>query len=215
MTGGIGMAHEFPERVRLDEDDVYRWCYDRKAGQDKQPLKIVMIVMGIITAMLTGVVIVAPETEKSMSKWADVGIVLGVLAFVSLLLAAIFAFLNHRRGGIYHYRFEADPEGINVLMDEKDAEVLRGMAGIIGATGAAAGHPVQGALSASGMAGAASGGRVAFHTVRKAVVNPKKDYIILKWIVGESAIYIPPEDFKKMSKFILDHLDDSVTVIDR
>ena len=209
------MMNEYPERVRLDDDDVYRWSYDRKAGQDKQIIKVIVIVMAALTALMVGVIAVAPVTEKSMNKWKAIGIMLGVIAAVTLLLALVFALLNRRRGGFYHYRFEADPEGINVLMDERDAEILRGMSGIMGMAGAASGHPVRGALSSASMAGAAGGGRVSFSSVRKAVVNPKKDYIILKSIVEEGIIYIPPEDFKKMEKFILDHLDDSVTVIDR
>ena len=209
------MMNEYPERVRLDDDDVYRWSYDRKTGQDKQIIKVVVIVMAALTALMVGVIAVAPETEKSMNKWKAIGIILGVVAAVTLLLALVFVLLNRRRGGFYHYRFEADPEGINVLMDERDAEILRGMSGVMGMAGAASGHPVQGAPSSASMAGAAGGGRVSFSSVRKAVVNPKKDYIILKSIVEEGIIYIPPEDFKKMKKFILDHLDDSVTVIDR
>lgn len=210
------MEHEYPERVRLDADDVYRWSYDRKAGQDLQPVKTVVIVMGLLSALLIGVTLYATSREgAAMDRWSALGIMAGVLAAVWIMLILVFTFLNRRRGGIYHYRFEVDPEGVTVLTDEKDAEIVRGMADIVGASGIAAGHPVRGALSAASMEAGAAGGRMAFHSVRKVVVNPKKDYILLKSITGECPVYVPREDFGKMTKFFLDHVDDSVTVIDR
>ncbi len=201
---------EYSDRVRLGDDGLYHWYYDLDMNQNRYMLYVTLKVLGVIGAFLLLLVIILPS--GAFSKWTIAGIMLGCFAVVVVLTLGIYMFMYWRRGGYYRYRYDMGPDGVRLLPEEGDIEKNRILGAAAFVVGNAAGHPIEAAASSVSLQASEYAGFTAYDSVRKAVVQRKKDCILLKLMAGENVVFASPDDFGFVEDYILSRLKEGTPV---
>ena len=195
---------EYTNRVKLDEDGVYRWYHDVDMRTDRYMLNTMLKVLGIIGAFLLLMAVFMPS--GAISKWKVAGILLAVYAVVVLITVAVYLIMMARRGGFYRYRYEMIPEGVLLHQEEADIKANQVLGTAALTAGTLAGHPVRAGISSMSIQAAANAGYTAFKSVRKIVVDEEKQCIFLKLLIGENLVYADQEDLR----FVLEYIQSRV-----
>ena len=205
------MEFEFTDRMVKGRDDVYRWYYDVRYGQDDTFMKVIGIVLGSLGAIFMIILIALPDNGFKLQAGA---ILFGTMLFAALLAWVINKVMYMRRGGKYRIRYEMDSETLRALYDSGSSSTLQKMGGVVAAAGVLSGN-IGGALTGAGMAGAAQGAELPLKQIRSITVKPRRDYIMIHTLVQHSPIYVSKEDIQTLEEWFIAHSSHSVIVKER
>lgn len=193
---------EYPARVTLYDDGVYRWSYDMDMWHNHYMLKLLLKVMGIILGAILAVFIVllGPSDAKAL---AFIAAIMAGLVVLALLIYAICALAMH---GTYHLCFEMDDEAVALIQSDATRTRNETLGAVATLVGIAAGQPGQALRAGSTMALANSVGKTTFASVRRVRQHPKCDVIALSALFGMNQIYVRPEDYPLVVNYILERV---------
>lgn len=197
----MDIEQDFPKRVTLGEDQVYRWSYDMDMYHNHYFRNILLVAFGL-TGVLCGAVMLYGFSSGGeltiqtalISILVCVGIEL--LTIAGYYLAAVFMH------GIYRLRFAMGENAIMLVRKRSTQKMLDVLPFLTLASGAAAGNALKSVPLATAQNAAAGSGFTYFENVRKVKELPKYDIINLREVVGCNQIWVCPEDYA----FVLDYI---------
>ena len=218
--------YEFPSRVTLFEDGIYRWSYDMDMKHNLFMLKKILKVICAIFIIPLVVSLVSyihryfeirgiPNAEMRARVLAhEMGNIFNsffgicLLLFIGMIVLTLIVYLIAAQvmHWNYHLRFAMDEEIAALIHSEKASNMMHASAMISGAVGAASGHPGKGLSQMLAINAGIASAVTAFRDVAGVKPHPKEDVIDLRLKgFGYNQIYVPPEDFEFVKDFILAH----------
>ncbi len=190
---------EYTDRVKLNNDGVYRWYCDVDMRRGSRVLRTLMIVMGIIGTLIAGILAVMMISDRSMSNTSVLLIVLGIYAIVFGvgIFSYLLMFLIQR--GVCRYSYEMSEEGI-FLHTFQTQQAVSSVANAVEIAGALTGHRVRNARPSD------ENGYTPYKSVRKVLIDRERNALYLKALIGENYVYTSSEDYEFVKEFILRHL---------
>ncbi|MBQ8706684.1 MAG: hypothetical protein IJ523_01185 [Succinivibrionaceae bacterium] len=191
-------------RVKQDEDGIWRWSYDVNLYTDLHILFLVFKVMLIASAITSMIVFSIMLFSGNIGSWEDItgslgvmGLVLGIILALSVVGYYLYALIN---GGKYSVRFEMSEQGIRHIQQPKQAQRNRTVGALTTIAGVLSGRP-----SAAG-AGMMAASRTRMHTgfkeISRITASRSKERIILKSGFESNEVYMDGMDFD----FVLDYI---------
>ena len=193
---------EYPSRVTLYDDGVYRWSYDMDMWHNHYMLKLLLKVMGIILGAIFAVfvVLLGPSDAKAL---VFVAAIMSGMVVLALLIYAICALAMH---GTYHLCFEMNDEAVALIQSAATRSRNEALGVVATIAGLAAGKPGEAMRVGSTMALANSVGNTSFASVRRVRRHPESDVIALSELFGMNQIYVNAEDYPLVCDFILERV---------
>lgn len=191
----------YPSRVTLFDDGVYRWSYDMDMWHNLFLFKLLMKVMGIIGGFIF--VVFAVLLGSSNAK-ALVYIALGIVGLGALaaLIYAICAAVMHGR---YRLRFEMDDSAV-ALIQSTASQNVNATLSIVSTVASLASGSASAMRGTRALAMADSVGTTLFSSVRRVKLHPECDVIDLRELFGMNQIYVNAEDYPFVRDFIMDRV---------
>lgn len=193
---------EYPSRVTLYDDGVYRWSYDMDMWHNHYMLKLLMKVMGIILGAIFAIFVVLLGGSDAKALMFVAVIMVGIVA-LALLIYAICALVMH---GTYHMCFEMNDGAVALIQSAATRSRNDTLAVVATIAGIAAGKPGEAMRVSSTMAMANSVGNTSFSSVRRVRRHPECDVIALSELFGMNQIYVNPEDYALVCDYILERV---------
>ena len=216
---------DFPSKVTLFEDGIYRWRYDMDMWHNRYLLKLLMrilcLILGIpalfILAMLCRQALPLlnrddPWSEIMMTLHNDLtllAVVVGMLAGMIVLALIIYAVCAAAMHGIWRLRFQMDDTAVALVRDPEKMRALNALGTIAAVTGLLVGKPGDSVRIGSTLAMVNSNGTTRFESVRRVKCIEACDVIDLREWFGMNQIYIPEADYALVRDFILARVRDS------
>ena len=191
--------NEFPSRVTLCEDGVYRWSYDMDMYRNPYLRSILLKVMGVLCAVMYIFLLALIAgggrglTPRTMLLAA---LPFSGLLLLTLLIYYICAAVMH---GTYHLQFEMDEDAVRLVRKASTQRMMNVMADVTTMANMRAGHQLQ---------TAAGSGCTRFQSVRTMTERPEHDAINLRELMGANQIWIPRADYEFVRGFIAERIPD-------
>ena len=192
---------EFPKRVTLGEDQVYRWYYDMDMYHNHYFRNILLIAFGLTGVLCGAAMLFGFSAGGRLTTWTALISVLvcagiELLALAGYYLAAVFMH------GVYRLRFAMGEDAVMLVRKQSTQKMLNIMPFLTLASGAAAGNALKGVPLATAQNAAAGSGFTYFKNVRKVKELPKYDIINLRGFAEANQLWVCPEDYA----FVLDYI---------
>ena len=213
---------DFPSRVTLYEDGVYRWAYDLEMWRNRYLLKLIMkillLLLGVPTllvlAMLVNTLIRLRGQGISGDRFmffirddlivlAVVGGLLVGMILLTLLIYIIAAVVVH---GKYHLCYQMDESAVALVRDPRKMDALNTFGTVVAVVGLAIGKPGDAMRIGSTLAVANNTGTSRFESTRRVKILPERDLLDLREWFGMNQIYVPGEDYGFVKDFILERI---------
>ena len=196
---------DFPNRVTLYDDGVYRWSYDMDMWQNRFMLRLVMKLLGIICG---GVVILVfallgPKYLTPMALCIALGSVAGLFA-LTFLIYAVCAWVMK---GVYHLRFEMDESAVALVQSDATRERNGVLAAVAMLAGIAAGKSGEAFRLSTSLNAANTVGITAFSAITRVRTYPQDDVIALREWFGLNQIFVDREDYA----YVLDYIRERIS----
>lgn len=197
---------EYPSRVTLFDDGVYRWSYDMDMWHNRFMLKLVAKVLGVICAALCAMFILLLGPTYIDLK--ALGIMALSVAGIYALALGIYAICALAMHGNYHLLFEMDDTAVALVQSAASKQRLSTL-GIIATIASVASGDARLALrTGSTLAVANSVGTTRFSSVTRVKLYPESDVIFLREWFGMNQIYVNPDDYPFVRDFMLERVRD-------
>ena len=185
---------DFPPRVTLGEDGVYRWAYDMDMYGNRYLLSVLLKVFAAIGAAGYAFLLFLLGRDGRLNGRTALLALLPFLGFGALLTIGYYlaALIMH---GHYRLQFAMNEESILLVRKESTQRLMDAA----GALSALAGGPGAG-VDASGF--------TQFSRVRGVREHPRYDALNLRCLTGANQIWIPPEDYDFVRDYILQRVPD-------
>ena len=185
---------DFPSRVTLCEDGVYRWSYDMDMIRNRYLLIVLLKVTGgVCAASWLCLMLLFINNMDSRIALLLAAIFLGIVALTAAGYYIAVAIMH----GKYHLRFEMDEEAVQLIRKESTQRWMDLAAGAAMAVNRRAGNNLQ---------SAAGSGLTWFNNVRGMKEWPQYDALNLRELTGANQIWIPHEDYAFVRDFIRERL---------
>ena len=211
--------NDYPERVTLCEDGVYRWSYVMDMWKNRYMIrlawKIIVPALGLLLLFVAAMALknarylmrqgVAREelTFYLRSDLISVYIVAGLLAGVLLLTELIYAVCALAMHGQWRLRFEMDESAVALVRNPGTMQTMNALGAVAAIVGLAAGKPRDAMRVGSTLALANDAGTSRFESTRRVKRVRRYDLLDLREWFGMNQIYVPPEDYDFVRDFIL------------
>ena len=191
---------EYPKRVTLGEDGVYRWRYEMDLKHNLFMFKFVLKILVAVFLFCDAMMLILSEGSSEMLSFAL--ILTAAMVGIWGIAYWIWGVASH---WTQRFFFEMDQKEIALIQPpsvQKRGAVL-GL--IVAVLGVAARKPGSiGTGMAIGMGSRTSYCRLA--SVRRLKQHRKNDVIALWMLIFGMQVYVPPEDYD----FVLDHISEKV-----
>ena len=191
--------NEFPSRVTLCGDGVYRWSYDMDMYRNPYLRSILLKVMGVLCAVMYVfllALIAGGGRELTPRTMLLAALPFSGLLLLTLLIYYICAAVMH---GTYHLRFEMDEDAVRLVRKASTQRMMNVMADVTTMANMRAGHQLQ---------TAAGSGCTLFQSVRAMTERPEHDAINLRELMGANQLWIPRADYEFVRDFIAQRIPD-------
>lgn len=190
--------------VRLCADGKYHWTCPLDLLKNPSAYFTVCKIFGILFGIAFLTANVGPALR---GEFAVIGAELkywGIALLVFLVISGVaYLILDALYGGKYVVRFTMDENGILHEQIPAQAKKAKVLGGVVGATGALRGNPLQ----------AGQGALIAAHTslssdfskVRSIKASPRHFTILVNEPMSKNQVYTAPEDFEFVLNFIKSH----------
>ena len=193
---------DFPPRVTLSEDGVYRWSYDMDLWRNLFMLKLVLKVLAVLCAVLLFIMAAAAGGLRGITPPVLAGLMIVpacLFALTLLIYAACALFMR----GTYRLRYEMDGNGVTLVWSDAAKRRNGALAAVAAAAGAAAGRGRKARRAGAMLAAAEYAGVTAFSEVSRVKTCPECDVINLYEWLTMNQIYVNPEDYAFVRDYIL------------
>ena len=203
-------------RVVEEPDGGYHWYYDHQKPFDRTFWVIILIVIGSIGLLLTGMLLFVPSDKMdTASRWEAITILWGVMIFVfGLVIGITWLVCRARNGGVYRYRFRMDMDGVTTMYDTKVSEVTRKINKVLAVTDFLTGHFLRSAMYAAGSEEIQEC-TFRFRDIRKITLRPDEDTVRLRTLMQFMPVFIPAEDYRMVKDYIIDHVARNVKIVEK
>lgn len=216
--------NDYPERVTLCEDGVYRWSYVMDMWRNRYMIRLAWkIIVPLLGILLLFVAAMALKNAQYLMRQGvareelmfylrgdliSVYIVAGLLAGILLLTELIYAVCALAMHGKWRLRFEMDESAVALVRNPGTMETLNALGAVAAIVGLAAGKP-RGALRVGNtLAMANNTGTSRFECTRRVKQVRRYDLLDLREWFGMNQIYVPPEDYEYVRDFILERVSE-------
>ena len=210
---------DFPDRVTLFDDGVYRWSYELDMWHNRYLLKLILKILCLVLGIPTLVVLAMllwrllpllgrglPEKEIMARVQPDriaLAVVAGIFAGCLLLTLIIYAVCAAVMGGVCRLRYEMDESAVALVRRSGSMDAVNALGVIAILAGLASNQPDVALQAGSTLAVANNTGTTRFDAVRRVKVLPAFDLLDLREWFGMNQIYVPREDYEYVRDFIL------------
>lgn len=209
---------DFPARVTLFADGVYRWSYDLDMRRNLEPLRLVLKVISLIlgvpalfcAAMTLRTALAHPGAarEGMMFYLGDdlllLAVVGGLWMGCILLTLVIYAACAALMRGTWRWRYEMDASAVTLVQSAATKARNDALAAVADAASSLSGRSDRAAASLLATLRTANGaGTTRFESVRRVRLRPAQDLIDLRAFFGGNLIYVSAEDYPFVRDFIL------------
>lgn len=197
--------NEYPSRVTLYDDGVYRWSYDMDMWHNRYLLRILVkaVTLFCVAVLLVLLALLGPRYLNATTLGVCALIVVGMY-LIPLGVYAICALAMH---GTYHLCFQMDESAVALVQSagtKRRNRTLGVIATVVGL--AAAKRPGEVLRVTSTLAMANAVGTTAFSSVTRVKLHPEDDVIDLREWFGLNQIYVGREDYAFVRDFILERV---------
>ena len=196
--------NDFPPRVTLFDDGVYRWSYDMDMWHNRFLLKLLLKAVGIICAIPILILLLLSGPERVTPTVAAV--VLLSLAGVYALTLGIYALCALAMHGVYRLHFAMDESAIVLVQSAATKRRNSALAVVATVAGVAAGKPNEAFRVGTALGCANAVGTTSFSIVTRIMPHPECDVIDMREWFGMNQIYVNAEDYAFVRDFILSHI---------
>ena len=196
--------NDYPSRVTLYEDGVYRWSYDMYMWRNRFMLKHVLKILGAMCALLYFTMTGAFGFGRLTLRTAALFLLIPAALFLLALLIYLICALAMR--GRYHLRFEMDERTVALLQSDSTKRRNRVLAAAAAAAGSASGQRSKALRVGAALGAADSVGITAFSDVTSVSLHPREDVIHLREWFAMNQIYVPAEDYAFVAAYIRDRI---------
>lgn len=213
---------DYPARVTLFEDGVYRWSYDLDLWQNRYMLKLIVKILGIIFVipvafsllmiLSRSVPLLLDHFPWRMLLAANdsnlklLGLFSLILAGVLLLTVIIYAICALVMRGKYHLSFKMDQSAVVLVRTARSKNTVDALAGVATAAAFVAGKPGEAMRTGAMLAGANAVGTTRFDAVTSLKEYPGYDMLELREWFGMNQIYVNQGDYPYVRDFIMEHI---------
>lgn len=207
MPESEGQVMNYPARVTLFDDGIYRWSYDMDMWHNRFMLKHVLKIVSVMCVLLflTMLACFGPGNITPLFASLLFLIPMGALSALTLLIYLICALAMH---GNYHLRFEMDENKIVLVQTAETSERNHTLASLATVAGIAAGQRNKANRVGATLRTADSVGKTAFLDITRVRLFPGDDVIDLWEWFGMNQIYVSDEDYAFVRDFILARVSD-------
>lgn len=211
--------NDYPERVTLYEDGVYRWSYVMDMWKNRYMIrlvwKIIVPLLGLPLLFVAAMVLKNARylTQQGVARedlmfhlhgdLVSLYIVAGLFAGVLLLTELIYAVCALVMHGQYRVRFEMDESAVALVRNPGTMETMNTLGAVAGLIGLVAGKPGAALRVGSTLAVANNTGTSRFESTRRVKRIRKYDVLDLREWFGMNQVYVPKEDYDYVRDFIL------------
>ena len=211
--------NDYPERVTLYEDGVYRWSYVMDMWKNRYMIrlvwKIIVPLLGLPLLFVAAMVLKNARylTQQGVARedlmfylhgdLVSLYIVAGLFAGVLLLTELIYAVCALVMHGQYRVRFEMDESAVALVRNPGTMETINTLGAVAGLIGLVAGKPGAALRVGSTLAVANNTGTSRFESTRRVKRSRKYDVLDLREWFGMNQVYVPKEDYDYVRDFIL------------
>lgn len=198
---------EYPARVTLFEDGVYRWSYDMDMWRNRYLLTFLVKVLAAICAPLCALILywLGP---KYMNLRTYLIMALCVAGLYAMMLG-IYAVCALAMRGVYHLCYEMDAETVVLVQSPATRERNDTLSAIASLARVAPGGGRLARRVGGTLAMAEVVGTTYFANITRVRPHPEWDVINLREWFGMNQIYIGAEDYAFVRDYILDHVRES------
>ena len=192
----------YPDRVTLCDDGVYRWSYDMDMWHNRFMLRHVLTIVCAMSVLVSLTMLAAFGLNRVSPRLAALLFIIpmGALSALTLLIYLICALAMR---GNYHLRFEMDENKIVLVQTAETENRNRVLTTVSTVTGIAAGQRNKAYRVNATLRAADSVGTTAFADVTRVRLFPDDDVIDLWEWFGMNQIYVPREDYALVRDFML------------
>ena len=215
---------QYPSRVTLCEDGVYRWSYDMDMRRNRYLINLLAKALAIIFAVPVGfmLVLVLQSSAPLLSHARDAGeamlmmrdrmgpvlLALAVWAGVMALTYIIYGICVVVMHGNYHLCFEMDETCVALVQSPKALKTVDTVRTAAVITALAAGKTRSAFHTNVMLSGAEALGKTDFRSVRRMWEHPENDVIDLGVLFGRNQIYVNRQDYHFVRTFIRQRVRD-------
>ena len=192
----------YPDRVTLCDDGVYRWSYDMDMWHNRFMLRHVLTIVCAMSVLVSLTMLAAFGLNRVSPRLAALLFIIpmGALSAPTLLIYLICALAMR---GNYHLRFEMDENKIVLVQTAETENRNRVLTTVSTVAGIAAGQRNKAYRVNATLRAADSVGTTAFADVTRVRLFPDDDVIDLWEWFGMNQIYVPREDYALVRDFML------------
>ena len=192
----------YPDRVTLCDDGVYRWSYDMDMRHNRFMLRHVLTIVCAMSVLVSLTMLAAFGLNRVSPRLAALLFIIpmGALSALTLLIYLICALAMR---GNYHLRFEMDENKIVLVQTAETENRNRVLTTVSTVAGIAAGQRNKAYRVNATLRAADSVGTTAFANVTRVRLFPDDDVIDLWEWFGMNQIYVPREDYALVRDFML------------
>ena len=215
---------EFPERVTLYDDGVYRWAYYMDMRHNRYMIrlivKILCLVLGVPALILALFVArrAIPCVQQGL-PWPDIqrimrndlvslyvvgGMWLGMVALAELVYFICVLGMN----GWWRFCFAMDDSGVALVRNLSTTKAMNTLGTVAAVMGLLAGNPSGVARVGSTLAIAQEAGASTFKLTTRVKVLEQYDLLDIREWFGMNQVFVPKEDFESVKQFILERISD-------
>ena len=193
--------NEYPSRVTLYDDGVYRWCYDMDMWHNRYLLRILLkaVTITCVGVLLVLVLLLGPNYLNAKTL-GICGIIVAGMYGLPLIIYAICALAMH---GVYRLNFMMDEGAVALVQSAATKNRNRTLGAIATVVGLAAGKSGEVFRVTSTLAMTEAVGTTAFSNVTRVKLCPEDDVIDLREWFGLNQIYVGQEDYTFVRDFIM------------
>ena len=215
---------EFPTRVTLYDDGIYRWSYDMDMWRNRYLLglilKILCLLLGIPTLFVSAMALKEWITLLGRGLTGAgsgffirddlllVAVVGGMWIGMMLLTLIVYAIAAAAMRGTWRLCFQMDDSAVALVRSPKTMKAVNTFGMAAAALGLAIGDRGGSMRIGSTLAVANNTGTSRFDSVRRVKCVPGLDLLDLREWFGMNQIYVPGEDYAFVRDFIFARVSD-------
>ena len=213
---------DFPSRVTLYEDGVYRWAYDLDMWRNRYLLKLIMkillLLLGVPTLLVLAMLVNTLIRLRGQGISGDhlmffirddlivLAVVGGLLVGMILLTLLIYAIAAAAMHGRLRFRFQMDDSAVALVRDADKLNKLNAFGTAVAAVGMAIGKTGDAMRIGSTLAVVNNVGTSKFESARRVKILPRHDLLEMREWFGMNQIFVPGEDYAFVRDFILERI---------
>ena len=198
--------NDYPDRVTLYDDGVYRWSYDMDMWQNRFMLRLLLKLLGIICGGVLILIFALLGPEYYTPK--AVAIALASAAGLFALTFLIYAVCAWVMKGVYRLRFEMDENAVALVQSAATRDRNSALATVATLAGIAAGKSGEAFRLSSTLNAVNAVGTTAFSVITRVKTCPEDDVIDLREWFGMNQIYVNREDYAFVLDFIRERISE-------